>query len=80
MANSAGLIFRISNYDIIDEDGRNFAFTSQDVAERTGQVIIDFGGARSLRAKVSGDRCRDRDRWWPAPCARARGYSGGDRA
>ncbi|MDX2037148.1 MAG: hypothetical protein SFX72_10885 [Isosphaeraceae bacterium] len=55
MANSAGLIFRISNYDIINEDGRNFAFISQDVVERTAQLVIDFGGARSLRAKVSGE-------------------------
>jgi hypothetical protein len=55
MANSSGLIFRISNYDIINEDGRNFAFISQDVVERTGQLVIDFGGARSLRARVSGE-------------------------
>ena len=54
MANSSGLIFRISNYDIINEDGRNFAFVNQDVVERTSQVVIDFGGASSLVAKVSG--------------------------
>ena len=55
IANASGLIFRISNYDIIDEAGRNFAFTSQSVVERTGQLVVDFGGARSLRAKVGGD-------------------------
>lgn len=55
MANSSGLVFRISNYDIVNEDGRNFAFVSQDVVERTAGVVIDFGGARSLRAQVSGE-------------------------
>ncbi len=54
MANSSGLIFRISNYDIINEDGRNFAFVNQDVVERTSQVVVDYGGASSLVAKVSG--------------------------
>lgn len=54
MANSTGLIFRISNYDIIDESGRNFAFTSQEVVERTSSLVIDFGGATSLVAKLSG--------------------------
>jgi len=45
MANSSGLIFRISNYDIINKDGRNFAFVGQDVVERTAQLVVDFGGA-----------------------------------
>jgi hypothetical protein len=48
-------VFRIANYDIIDEAGRNFAFTSQDVVERTSKLVIDFGGARSLRAQLSGE-------------------------
>jgi hypothetical protein len=55
MANSSGLIFRISNYDIIDERGRNFAFSSQEIVERTARLVIDFGGASSLRALVSGE-------------------------
>src|SRR5262245_47955168 len=55
MANSTGLIFRISNYDIVNEDGRNFAFTSQEVVERTGAVLIDYGGANQLLAQVNGE-------------------------
>ncbi len=55
MANTSGLIFRISNYDIINEDGRNFAFVSQDVVERTAGLILDYGGARGLRAKVGDE-------------------------
>lgn len=54
MANSSGLIFRISNYDIIDESGRNFAFTSQEIVERTSRLVIDYGGASSLRALLGG--------------------------
>jgi len=65
MANSTGLIFRISNYDIVNEDGRNFAFTSQDVVERTGAVLIDFGGANDLLAvqqfTVHGQKIRRPD-------------------
>lgn len=55
MANSSGLIFRISNYDIIDERGRNFAFSGQEIVERTARLVIDFGGASSLRALVTGE-------------------------
>jgi Bacterial TSP3 repeat/Clostridial binary toxin B/anthrax toxin PA Ca-binding domain len=54
MANPNGLIFRISNYDITDELGRNFAFTSQQVVERTTQMVVDFGGAHSLIAQLNG--------------------------
>lgn len=44
MRNPRGLVFRFSNYDIVDEAGRNFAFTSQEVNDRTARVAIDFGG------------------------------------
>ncbi|MCA9092620.1 MAG: hypothetical protein KDA68_03985 [Planctomycetaceae bacterium] len=43
MLNPKGLIFKISNYDIIDERGRNFAFSSQDINDRTAPLVIDFG-------------------------------------
>jgi hypothetical protein len=39
-----GLVFRFSNYDITDEAGRNFAFTSQEVNDRTARLAIDYGG------------------------------------
>lgn len=44
MRNPRGLVFRFSNYDIVDEFGRNFAFTSRDIIDRTGSLTIDFGG------------------------------------
>ena len=44
MANPRGLVFRFGNYDVVDEGGRNFAFTSQEVTERTARIAIDYGG------------------------------------
>ncbi|MBN7797753.1 hypothetical protein [Parahaliea mediterranea] len=51
-----GVIFRISNYNIEDEDGRNFAFSSQEVSDRTTSFIIDFGGL-----DLNGDQVGDND-------------------
>jgi hypothetical protein len=44
MKNPRGLVFRFANYDIVDEGGRNFAFTSQEVNDRTARIAIDYGG------------------------------------
>ncbi len=44
MRNPQGVVFRFSNYDVVDEAGRNFAFTSQDINDRTARIAIDFGG------------------------------------
>jgi hypothetical protein len=43
MQNPRGLTFVISNFDITDELGRNFAFSSQEVIERTTTLVIDKG-------------------------------------
>lgn len=43
MRNPRGLIFEISNFDIVDELGRNFVFTSQDIVDRTATLVIDNG-------------------------------------
>ena len=43
MLNPKGLVFKISNYDIVDERGRNFAFSSQEVNDRTAPLVFDFG-------------------------------------
>jgi hypothetical protein len=43
MFNPRGLVFKIANYDLTDETGRNFAFTSQTVNDRTAPLVIDFG-------------------------------------
>jgi hypothetical protein len=39
-----GIIFEVVNYDITDEFGRNLAFTSQDVNDRTATLLIDYNG------------------------------------
>ena len=44
MKDPRGLVFRFANYDIVDEGGRNFAFTSQEVNDRTARIAIDYGG------------------------------------
>ena len=48
MANPRGLVFRVANYDIVDEFGRNFAFVEQDVNDRTMFLEIDFAGNEPL--------------------------------
>ena len=45
MRDPRGLMFKIANFDITDEFGRNFAYTSQGINDRTGALVIDFGGA-----------------------------------
>lgn len=44
MANPRGLIFRVANYNIRDESGRNFAFVEQDVNDRTAFLEINYAG------------------------------------
>lgn len=43
MFNPQGLVFKIANYDLTDEAGRNFAFSSQDINDRTAPLVIDYG-------------------------------------
>lgn len=44
MANPRGVIFRVANYEITDELGRNFAFVEQDVNDRTAFLEINYAG------------------------------------
>jgi hypothetical protein len=48
MANPRGLIFRVANYDLVDEFGRNFAFVEQDVNDRTAFLEINYAGNQAL--------------------------------
>jgi hypothetical protein len=43
MREPTGLVFEVVNYDILDEFGRNFAFSSQEVNDRTVGITIDYG-------------------------------------
>jgi hypothetical protein len=43
MREPVGLIFKVANFDVLDESGRNLVFTLQDVNDRTAAVTLDFG-------------------------------------
>jgi hypothetical protein len=43
MRSPKGLLFKLANYDITDEFGRNFAFAGQAARDRTSGITIDFG-------------------------------------
>jgi len=45
--NPRNLLFEVANYDIVDEFGRNFSFTYQDVNDRTATFTFDYGGRRA---------------------------------
>ncbi|WP_455205375.1 hypothetical protein, partial [Kaarinaea lacus] len=45
MRNPSGLVFRVANYDISDELGRNYTFINQVARDRTGNITLDFGDA-----------------------------------
>ncbi len=53
MKNPRGLIFKVANFDVVDEQGRNFAFISQDVNDRTAGLIIDYGNGQVDRYRIA---------------------------
>jgi len=73
MKNPRGLVFTISNYDISDELGRNFVFSSQEVVERTAALVIDFGSFDS-----DGDNEGDLTEYHRIATSSGRVMDGGD--
>ena len=53
MRDPSALFVRISNFDLVDELGRNFTFASQTVAERSGAFVIDYGNGTEERWSVA---------------------------
>lgn len=53
LANPRGIIVEVSNFNLKDEDGTNFAFRQQDVTERTAPVVIDFNNGEVERNWVA---------------------------
>lgn len=47
------VIFEIANYDIVDEYGRNFAFTLDEINDVTAGITIDFGDGRVESYRVA---------------------------
>lgn len=43
MREPVGLVFKVANFDVLDENGRNLVFTLQDVNDRTVAITLDFG-------------------------------------
>ena len=53
MRSPRGLLFKVANFDILDEFGRNFAFTSQAINDRTAGIVIDYGDGTVDRFRVA---------------------------
>jgi hypothetical protein len=43
MRNPRGIVFKVANFNIRDEEGRNFAFGEQETNDRTSPIVLDFG-------------------------------------
>src|SRR5690606_12917185 len=48
-----GLIFKVANFDVTDEEGRNFTYSSAAVNSRTAGVTIDAGDGRTRSYRVA---------------------------
>lgn len=53
MKSPRGLVVKLANFDITDEAGRNFVFTSQEVLDRTAGIDIDFGNGEVESYRVA---------------------------
>jgi hypothetical protein len=53
MKNPRGLVIQLANFDITDNEGNNFAFTSQEVLDRTAGVTFDMGDGRVESYRVA---------------------------
>ncbi len=59
LGDPSGLFFSVNDFDIRDEDGRNFAFIEQTTLSRTGMLEIDFGDGRVERYLIATNVERD---------------------
>ncbi|MEM8932737.1 MAG: hypothetical protein AAGE94_16250, partial [Acidobacteriota bacterium] len=60
MKSPRGLVLELANFDITDELGRNFAFVSQDVLDRTAGLVFDLGDGRVESYRVATASRHDR--------------------
>jgi len=58
MRDPRGIVFRVANYAIVDEFGRQFTFINQQVTDVTAGLVIDYGfeGVERHQIAVSGMR------------------------
>ncbi len=59
LGDPSGLFFSVNDFEIRDEDGRNFAFIEQTTLNRTGMLEIDFGDGRVERYLIATNVERD---------------------
>ena len=59
MKNPRGLVVQLANFDITDEFGRNFAFVSQEVLDRTAGITFDMGDGRTESYRVATSSAHD---------------------
>ena len=53
MREPQGLIYRVVNFDLTDEFGRNFVFSNQDVNDHTVGITIDYGDGETETYRVA---------------------------
>ena len=56
-----GLIYKVVNFDLTDEFGRNFVFSNQDVNDHTAGITIDYGNGESESYRVATNNLYDAD-------------------
>ena len=49
LRNPSSLVFRVANYDVEDELGRNYSFISQVSRDRTASITLDYGDAGAAK-------------------------------
>ncbi|MCB9852609.1 MAG: hypothetical protein H6819_05900 [Phycisphaerales bacterium] len=53
MREPTGLILKVVNFDVLDEFGRNFVFSSQETNDRTAGITIDYGDGSVEKFRVA---------------------------
>lgn len=74
MKNPRGFIVQLANYDITDQEGNNFAFTSQTVLDRTAGITFDLGDGRTESYRVATASNFDRATGRPSGISMARAF------
>ncbi len=53
MKSPRGVVVRLANFDIVDESGNNFAFTSQQVLDQTAGITFDLGNGETESYRIA---------------------------
>ena len=61
LAKPAGLMFEVASYDVLDGNGRNFAFINDTTLARTTLIVLDYGNGTVERHLVAAGVERNSD-------------------